>query len=74
MNHDKKDKKKANALARKTHHQKQINNKKRVDAYITPATKTGLLQIKAHFNDVKNEGQAIDKAVALAIEQLNNAE
>lgn len=65
------DRKKAVALARKTHHKKQLNENKRVDTYIKPETKAGLLRIKAHFSDVKNEGQAIDKALGLALESLD---
>ena len=42
-------------------------NKKRVDAYIKEDTKAGLKVIKAKYSDVKNEGQAIDKAVELAL-------
>ena len=53
---------------------KQIANKARVDAYITPESKAMLKQIKAKYDDVKNEGQAIDKAIALASEVLKQAE
>ena len=66
-----KDKKAAAALARKRHHTKQIGCKNRIDTYINPETKAGLLRIKTHFSDVKNEGQAIDKALGLALESLD---
>lgn len=62
------------AQSRKQHHKKQIANKARVDAYITPESKAMLKQIKAKYDDVKNEGQAIDKAIALASEVLKQAE
>ena len=62
------------AQSRKQHHQKQLANKVRVDAYIMPESKAALKQIKAQFGEVKNEGQAIDKAIALASEALKNAE
>ena len=68
------DKKQSVALARKNHHKKQMGCKKRIDTYITPETKLGLSTLKAIFGEVKNEGQAIDKAVSLALESLNQAD
>ncbi|KZN58920.1 hypothetical protein N473_26245 [Pseudoalteromonas luteoviolacea CPMOR-1] len=63
-----KDERKASiAAARKAHHEAQKKEKKRIDAYVEPATKDGLKEIKACFSDVKNEGQAVDKAVELAL-------
>ncbi len=55
------------AEARKAHHAAQIKDKKRLDAYIQPETKEGLKLIKARYADVKNEGQAVDRAVELAL-------
>ncbi|MGB0894039.1 MAG: hypothetical protein ACPGUD_06485, partial [Parashewanella sp.] len=49
--------------ARKANHEKMLASKKRVDAYVDPETKDGLKAIKAQFDEVRNEGQAIDKAV-----------
>lgn len=60
------------AQSRKQHHQNQLANKTRVDAYITPESKAQLKHIKAMFSEVKNEGQAIDKAIALAGEAIKN--
>ncbi|KZX00056.1 hypothetical protein JL49_13235 [Pseudoalteromonas luteoviolacea] len=63
-----KDERKASiAAARKAHHEAQKKEKKRLDAYVEPTTKDGLKEIKASFSEVKNEGQAIDKAVQLAL-------
>ncbi|MBQ4836024.1 hypothetical protein [Pseudoalteromonas luteoviolacea] len=63
-----KDERKASiAAARKAHHEAQKKEKKRLDAYVEPTTKDGLKEIKACFVDVKNEGQAIDRAVELAL-------
>ena len=59
------------ALARKAHHKKQLASKVRVDTYVDPVTKEGLGRIKAYFSGVKNEGLAIDKAVAIAIASLD---
>lgn len=42
-------------------------DKKRVDVYVQDSTKNGLKEIKAKFSDVNNEGQAVDKAVSLAL-------
>lgn len=54
------------AIARSNHHNKKINTKKRVDAYVDPETKEGLKKIKKEYN-LKNEGEAIDKAIELAL-------
>lgn len=62
------------AQSRKQHHQNQLVDKVRIDAYITPESKAQLKQIKALFGEVKNEGQAIDKAITLASEALKNAD
>ncbi len=62
------------AQARKQHHKKQLVDKVRIDAYITPESKAALKKIKAQFGEVKNEGQAIDKAITLASEVLKQAE
>lgn len=70
MAQTKEDRKESIAKARKAHHEAQISEKKRLDAYVTPETKDGLKKIKAHFDDVKNEGQAVDKAVELALKTL----
>ncbi|USD64200.1 hypothetical protein [Vibrio sp. SCSIO 43136] len=70
MAQDKEERKKAIAKARKAHHASMIADKKRVDAYVDQSTKDGLKQLKSMFGDVKNEGQAIDKAVQLALESL----
>lgn len=68
-----KDERKASiAAARKANHQQQLATKKRVDAYVEENTKAGLKEIKASFDDVRNEGQAIDKAVELALKTINN--
>tara|TARA_Y100000780_G_scaffold186390_1_gene172916 strand:- start:20814 stop:21041 length:228 start_codon:yes stop_codon:yes gene_type:complete len=69
-----KDKKAAAALARKRHHTKQIGCKKRIDAYVNPETKAGLAALKAHLGEIKNEGQAIDHAVALALKSLDESQ
>ncbi|KZN28535.1 hypothetical protein N480_10605 [Pseudoalteromonas luteoviolacea S2607] len=69
-----KDERKASiAAARKAHHEAQKKEKKRIDAYVEPATKDGLKEIKACFSDVKNEGQAIDKAVEVALSALKSS-
>lgn len=62
------------AQSRKQHHQNQLVDKVRVDAYITPESKAALKKIKAMFGEVKNEGQAIDKVIILASEALKSAE
>lgn len=62
------------AQSRKQHHKKQLANKARLDAYITPESKAILKHIKAKYDDVRNEGQAIDKALALANEALTKQE
>lgn len=67
MAQDKNERKASIAKARKAHHAAQTQDKKRVDAYIEEDTKAGLKVIKAKYSDVKNEGQAIDKAVELAL-------
>jgi len=46
-------------------------DKKRVDVYVQDSTKDGLKKIKAKYPDVKNEGQAVDKAVEIALESFN---
>lgn len=68
------DKKQSIALARKNHHKKQMGCKNRIDTYINPETKAGLSTLKATFVEVKNEGQAIDKAVMLALESLDQTD
>ena len=60
--------------ARAAHHKSQTATKKRLDAYVEEETKKGLKDIKAKFDDVKNEGQAVDKAVELAKKQINKKE
>jgi len=65
-----KQRKDAIAKARKAHHKAQTLDKKRLDAYVEEGTKEGLKRIKAEFEDVKNEGQAVDKAVQIALETL----
>lgn len=67
---NKEERKAAIAAARQANHAKQIAEKKRLDAYISPETKDGLKAIKARFSDVRNEGQAIDKAVKIALANL----
>ncbi|WP_407330573.1 hypothetical protein [Enterovibrio sp. 27052020O] len=67
---DKEQRKASIAAARKAHHASQTASKKRVDAYVTEETKEGLKEIKALSPDVRNEGQAIDLAVKLALAQL----
>ena len=47
-------------------------DKKRVDVYVQDSTKDGLKTIKATYPDVKNEGQAVDKAVQLALENISS--
>ena len=66
-----KQRKDAIAKARKAHHKAQTLDKKRLDAYVTEDTKEGLKKIKAQFDDVKNEGQAVDKAVELAQQKMD---
>lgn len=69
-----KQRKNAIAKARKAHHKAQTLEKKRLDAYVEEETKEGLKQIKAQFDDVNNEGQAVDKAVQIALETLDEKE
>lgn len=64
------ERKAAIAKARKAHHEAQTAEKKRLDTYVMPDTKDGLKTIKKHFDDVKNEGQAVDRAVELALKTL----
>ncbi|TDE19262.1 hypothetical protein E1100_25725 [Vibrio owensii] len=70
MAQDKEERKKAIAKARKAHHESMTAERKRVDAYVTSDTKQGLKDIKALVSDVRNEGQAIDEAVRIAMEHL----
>lgn len=67
---DKEERKARIAEARKAHHAKQIEDRKRVDAYVSEETKEGLKEIKQLSPGVRNEGQAIDLAVQLALEEL----
>jgi len=72
MTQDKEDRKQSIAKSRSKHHNKQLeNNLKRLDAYVLEDTKLGLKKIKAVSPAVKNEGQAVDLAVQLALEYLN---
>jgi len=57
--------------ARAAHHKSQKATKKRLDAYVEETTKDTLKQIKAKFEDVKNEGQAVDKAAELAQKHID---
>ena len=70
MAQDKEQRRAAIAVARKNHHKSMIEKKKRVDAYVEESTKQGLAKIKSTYPDVKNEGQAIDRAVELALNEL----
>lgn len=70
MAQDKNERKKAIAKARNAHHERMTAERKRVDAYVTPETKQSLKDIKKLVPDVRNEGQAIDEAVRIAMEQL----
>ena len=60
--------------ARAAHHKAQTEIKQRLDVYIEDETKDALKQIKAQFEDVKNEGQAVDKAVQIAIDTMTGDE
>lgn len=70
---DKAERKAKIAEARKAHHAKQIEERKRIDAYVSIETKDGLKEIKQLSPDVRNEGQAIDLAVRLALSELKKA-
>ena len=48
-------------------------NKKRVDVYVHPQYKDGLKEIKSHFEDVKNEDQAVEKAIELALSVIKES-
>ncbi|UTZ34950.1 hypothetical protein HB762_27185 (plasmid) [Vibrio campbellii] len=73
MAQDKETRKKAIAEARSAHHNTQLeNNLKRLDTYVQEDTKTGLQEIKKMSAGVRNEGQAVDLAVKLALEVLRN--
>ena len=67
-----KDRKAAIAKARQSHHAKQVETKERCDAYVLPETAAGLQAIKAKYPEVNNKGQAIDKAVSIAMEALKH--
>ena len=58
------------ATARKANHQKNLETKKRLDAYVDIETKEGLKVLKKHF-DVSNEGLAIDQAVKMALSMID---
>ena len=72
MAQTKEQRKAAIAAARAANHEKQLATRKRVDAYVNEETKAGLREIKASFDDVRNEGQAIDKAVELALSTMKD--
>lgn len=60
------------AKARRKHHQTQKQNElSRCDTYVTADTDKGLNLIKARYS-LANKGQAIDKAVELALILLDN--
>ncbi|SHO57875.1 hypothetical protein [Vibrio quintilis] len=70
MAQTKEERKQAIAKARKAHHVAQTASKKRIDAYVKEETKEGLKEIKLLSDGVKNEGQAIDLAVQIALDTL----
>ncbi|NOI32015.1 hypothetical protein [Vibrio coralliilyticus] len=73
MAQDKETRKKAIAEARSAHHNNQLeNNLKRLDTYVQEETKTGLQEIKKMSVDVRNEGQAVDLAVQIALKALKS--
>lgn len=70
MGQTKEERKDSIAKARRAHHAAQTAEKKRIDAYVLEETKAGLKEIKLLSANVRNEGQAIDLAVNLALELL----
>jgi len=65
------ERKKAIAKAVKTKHDRDKVTKNRCDVYIEDETHHGLKRIKATFDDVKNKDQAVDRAVKLALEKMD---
>ena len=66
-----KQRKEAIAKAVAAHHTSQKATKKRCDVYIEDETHEGLQRIKKEFKDVKNKAQAVDKAVELAQQKMD---
>lgn len=70
MAQTKNQRKQAIAKARKEHHKAMTAEKKRLDTYVLAETKVGLNELKKMFPDIRNDGQAVDKAVEIAIREL----